>query len=379
MKVLHSGILAASYGGPALSTSLTLQGLCALGVEAELIQYPLKENDVNRGEGFPIHYSKRVLVPKLGWVPSMERQIERLGTFDVYHAQGVWMWHTYALVDAARRLGRPYVITPRGMLYPQDIAKASTTFKRLSLRWRLLEDLNRAACVQVTCEEEMRHCRDLGVTSPIAVIPNPIEICSSDQMKQDQTFRVGYLGRLQKRKNVQSLLYAFATLGQEAAEAELLIIGGGEAEYEQFLQAETERLGLKNVRFAGFLNGEARDEALASCSVLVLPSEFENLGNVIMEALVRRIPCIATKGSPWQELETWNCGWWVDFDQKAITEAIREALHTPEEKLKIMGNNGRRLMEERYEVTSIARRMKWLYEWILGQAEKPDFVYMVEK
>lgn len=133
------------------------------------------------------------------------------------------------------------------------------------------------------------------------------------------------------------------------------------------------------MRFAGFLNGEARDEALASCSVLVLPSEFENLGNVIMEALVRRIPCIATKGSPWQELGTWNCGWWVDFDQKAITEAIREALHTPEEKLKVMGNNGRRLMEERYEVTSIARRMKWLYEWILGQAEKPDFVYMVEK
>ena len=46
----------------------------------------------------------------------------------------------------------------------------------MSLKIRLLDDLNRAACVHVTCEEEMNHCRNLGVTSPIAIVPNPVEI-----------------------------------------------------------------------------------------------------------------------------------------------------------------------------------------------------------
>lgn len=376
MRVLHSGTLAASAGGPAQSAFLTLKGLNRMGVEAEIIQYPLAEGDVSRGDGFPIHVTQPIRFWKLGWVPSMTQQILSLGPYDVYHAQGVWLWNTYALVDAARQQRRPYLITPRGMLYPQDIAKASTFFKKLSLRWRLMDDLNRAACVHVTCAEEMRHCRNLGVTSPIAVIPNPVEVCEPPVRKADPTFRVGYLGRLSRRKYVEKLLYAMAALGAEGADAELLIIGGGEPDYEQFLRQEVSRLGLARVvRFTGFLNGEARDEALSSCSVLVLPSEFENLGNVIMEALVRGIPCIATKGSPWQELELCHCGWWVDFDQAAITTAIRQAMLTPPDELERMGANGRRLMTERYSVDSIARQMNALYEWILGRHKKPDFVF----
>lgn len=62
------------------------------------------------------------------------------------------------------------------MLYPQDINKSNKLFKILSLKFRLLNDLNNAACIQVTCKEEMEHCRKLGITSPIAIIPNPIAI-----------------------------------------------------------------------------------------------------------------------------------------------------------------------------------------------------------
>lgn len=211
---------------------------------------------------------------------SYKKDVRSLGHYDVYHAQGIWQYPTYALVDEARRVHRPYVITPRGMLYPQDIAKSSTMFKKMSLKLRLLRDLNRAACVQVTCDEEMQHCRNLGVTAPIAVIPNPVEIREYSFRKEDSRFRLGYLGRVSRRKNIEGLIYAFADLGTQAADAELLIIGGGDADYETFLRQEVSRLGLHNVRFAGFLSGEDKDRALASCSVLAMPSEFENLGNV---------------------------------------------------------------------------------------------------
>lgn len=375
MKVLHSGTLDVNAGGPAMSTYLTLKGLRARGVEAEIIQFPLSKGGRLRGEGVPVHYAAGPWEHKFGFSPSLRKAVRSLGEYDIYHAQGIWMYNTYALVDEARRAERPYLVTPRGMLYPQDIAKSNAPFKRLSLRLRLLRDLNRAACVQVTCEEEMRHCHRLGVTSPIAVIPNPVEIKDYPSTKEDNVFRLGYLGRLSPRKNVEGLIRAFAALGDEARNAELLIIGGGDKEYEKRLREESEQRGLQNVRFAGFLSGEEKDRAVASCSVLAMPSEFENLGNVVLEGLVRRIPCIATMGSPWEELATEHCGWWVPYSQDAITEAVRQALHSSPEVLRTMGENGRRLMERRYSVEAVAADFERLYQWILGEAEKPTFVY----
>ena len=359
-----------------MSTYLTMKGLRDRGIDAELLQFPLSVGGRLRGTEVPIHYTAAPIVPKICYSPKLKRDMRQLGVYDIYHAQGVWQYPTYAVADVARQKGKPYLITPRGMLYPQDIAKANTVFKKISLKWRLLDDLNKAACVQVTCEEEMVHCRNLGVTSPIAIIPNPVEIKDYLCRKEDKVRRIGYLGRLSPRKNVEGLIYAFADLGKKAKDAELLIIGGGDDAYESFLKQEVKRLNLSNVVFAGFLNGEEKDGALASCSVLAMPSEFENLGNVILEGLVRRIPCIATTGSPWRELNDCRCGWWVEYTQKAITNAVEMALDATEEQLALMGDKGRKLMEDRYSVEAVAECFEQLYEWILGRGSKPEFVYL---
>lgn len=378
MKVLHSGTLDVNAGGPAMSTYLTLYGLRRLGVEAEIIMFPLSPKGRLRGTEVPVHYAAAPVIPRIGYSFSLKKEMRTLGDYDLYQTQGIWQYHTYALVDVARRKGKPYIITPRGMLYPQDIAKSNKFFKELSLKWRLLRDLNRAACVQVTCEEEMGHCRRLGVTSSIAVIPNPVEIKEYPEKKSDNLFRLGYLGRLSPRKNVEGLIRAFASLGEEAKDAELLIIGGGDSLYERFLKEEVRRLRLDNVRFTGFLSGKEKDEALASVSVLAMPSEFENLGNVILEALVRRIPCIATFGSPWEELRSRRCGWWVEYSQDSLTETVRQALNTPLSELRAMGERGRQLVEENYSIEAVAKKMKLLYEWITspeGCKIKPSFIF----
>ena len=88
----------------------------------------------------------------------------------------------------------------------------------------------------------MIHCRNLGITSPIAIIPNPIEIKEYTETKKDNIFRLGYLGRLSPRKNVEGLIYAFTELKKE--KSELLIIGGGDSQYESFLKKEVKRLNL---------------------------------------------------------------------------------------------------------------------------------------
>ncbi len=376
MKILHFGSLDYKVGGPAMSAYLTLKGLRYLGLDAEIAMYSMNKDGILRGDDVPVIFCKKPLEQKFAYSTSLKKELSVVPNVDIYHAQGIWQYPTYALVQIAMKKGAPYVITPHGMLYPQDIAKASTLFKKLSLRIRLLNDLNRAACVHVTCEEEMMHCRNLGVTSPIAIIPNPVEIKEYLPREIHDIFTLGYMGRISRRKNIESLIYAIAGIGLTGKKCQLLIIGGGDLEYEQFLKNEVKRLGLGNVYFMGFLSGKAKDEALAKVDVLVMPSEFENFGIVIMEGLVRGIPCIATKGSPWKDLEDSKCGWWVDYSQSAITDAIKTAYNTSQSDLAEMGERGKLLMRHKYSVDAIAQQMKELYEWILTKSARPSFVFV---
>lgn len=376
MKVLYTGTLDVNAGGPAFSTYNTMRGLNAIGVETHVLMYEMGVGGKLIGNDVPVHFAKKPIEHSFCYSPYYKGEIISCGDFDIYQAQGVWQYNTYALVDVARKRGKPYIITPRGMLYPQDIAKSKSWFKKMSLKIRLLDDLNRAACVHVTCEDEMNHCRNLGVTSPIAIVPNPVEIKEYPNAKKDDVFRLGYLGRISRRKNVEGLIYAWSELGDKVKEnAELLIIGGGDEEYMAFLKNEVARLNLSNVRFTGFISGQEKEDSLSSLSVLAMPSEFENFGNVIVEGLVRGIPCTATTGAPWKDLEDYQCGWWVEYNQTAITKAVQSALETSVDELYAMGVRGKKLMKDKYSIEAVAKQMKEVYEWLLGNHEKPDFVH----
>lgn len=376
MKVLHFGTLNSNAGGPAMSSYLTIKGLRSLGIDAQISMFALPEKVELWGSGIPINFCKPPLENKFCYSRFLKRELEAIQNVDIYHVQGVWQYPTYALIDISRRNGSPYVITPRGMLYPQDIVKSNRIAKHLSLRWRLLKDLNSAACIHTTCKEEMRICRELGVVSPIAVIPNPMEKKEYPITITPKVFTLGYIGRFSKRKNIESLIHAFAAIGLKRSEAELLIIGGGDERYEKFLKNEAQRLHLDNVTFTGFLSGKEKEQALSRTTVLAMPSNFENFGNVILEGLARGIPCIATKGAPWQDLVNYNCGWWVDYDQNSIEEAVLEAVNTPMCQLREMGNNGKILVAGKYSVESVANQMASLYSWILNKGEKPSFVFL---
>lgn len=173
---------------------------------------------------------------------------------------------------------------------------------------------------------------------------------------------------------IERLLYAMAALGKKASCCELIVIGGGDKEYEGFLRLEAERLHLSNVQFTGFLSGQEKETTLQSLSYLFVPSDFENFGMIVAEALVRGIPVMASKGTPWEELNTYRCGWWVDNDVDTIASTMRAAIEMTEEERRAMGERGRQLIINHYSVEVVAAQMKSVYEWLLGGV-KPDCVY----
>ena len=375
MRILHSGSLDVKSGGPALSTYLTIKGLRNTGVDVEMVMPPLGEEGKLIADDVNLHYTAPVKNSRMEYMPRMNQLLKELPQYDLYHVQGLWQWLGHSVASYARKQKKPYVITLRGMLYPQALAH-STLIKKISLALYQRNDLRRAACIQATCKEEMNYYRELGFTNPVAILPNPIEVDGIIErpIPPKTKLRIGYLGRIHPRKRIERLIYAFDALCDELKDAELLIIGAGDKQYEQFLREEVIRLNLHNVRFAGFLTGEEKDTAILSLSYLVVPSDFENFGNIVTEALVRGIPVIASKGMPWQELDEFHCGWWIDNDQETINQTLHIAINTPESERIEMGMHGKQLVAEKYSVDSLGEKMKQFYEWILYGGTMPEFV-----
>lgn len=376
IKVIQFGTLDVAEGGPALSTYLTMKGIGFCGCSSTIIMPPPSRSGQVVSESVNRVHTASPLLKKFEYIPNFGRTIESVGQGDLFHIQGLWRYIGVGAASYARHHHIPYVISLRGMLYPQALAE-SALIKKLSLWLYQRKELQNAACIQATCKEEMEHYRNLGFTNPVAVIPNPIDLdnCIERPISQKSHFKIGYLGRIHPRKRIERLIYAMNALQEKISDAELVVIGTGDEKYESFLRNEVERLKLKNVTFAGFLTGDKKDSAISELSVLAVSSDFENFGNIVTEALVRGVPVIASTGMPWQELETHHCGWWINNDQESINKTILKAYEIGEAERVQMGLNGKRLMKENYSVEVLGGKMMRLYEWILGRTDKPDFVY----
>lgn len=362
MKVLQCGSIDIKTGGPALSTSLSMQGAKLYGVDSDIWQEPLMDGGKLVTEDFPVHYQNA-------------EKISEIGGVDIYHIQGLWLMYRHKAASYARKMHKPYIITLRGMFYPNSRRNWK---KRIAIALYQKEDLSKAACIQATCKEEMMHYRNYGFKNPVAIIPNPIDPSGIiERPIPDKTkFRFGYLGRIDPRKRIERIIYSFDENRELFKDAELIIMGSWDKKYEQFLKDEVTRLELSNVIFTGFIQGEQKDKMISSLSVLVVPSDFENFGNIVTEALVRGVPVISSKGTPWEDLETYHCGYWVDNDQKTISGTMKKFFClTPEERYQ-MSLNGKKLINEKYSLSQNGKQISQLYKWILGEGPKPDFVYI---
>ncbi len=126
-------------------------------------------------------------------------------------------------------------------------------------------------------------------------------------------------------------------------------------------------LGLEDsVLMTGEVAGEEKDCLLANADVFVLPSYSENFGIVVAEAMAWGRPVIASTGTPWQELADVGAGWWVEPEEDAIVQALREALGKGREELDAMGGKGRALVERSYTWSAPAAKLLGAYEAALS-------------
>lgn len=357
MKILHvvpTYLPARRYGGPIEAVHGLCRALARRGHEVTVFTTNVdgdgeSEVPLDRAvllDGVHVRYFQSPM-RRLYFSPAMGKALRGIGAFDVVHNHSVFLWPTAAAARAAARARVPYVITPRGMLVEELIARKSALVKRAWIRLVERRNFTHAAAIHFTSRRELDDARHIAIPLPNpVVIPNGIDPRPRPGVAREPR-TVVYLGRINWKKNLDRLIEAMARV----PDARLIIAGNDEESLTPKLRA----MAGGNVEFPGPVYGDAKWELLARAAVVVLPSVSENFGNVILEAMSMETPVVVSSGVGLAD-DVAAAGAGIVSDD--LAGAINTVLaHSGES----MGRNGRTLVESRFTWDAVAADMENAY------------------
>jgi glycosyltransferase involved in cell wall biosynthesis len=167
------------------------------------------------------------------------------------------------------------------------------------------------------------------------------------------------LGRLHRIKRLDLLADAFLKVRQRLPSAHLVIAGPDEHGLQPQLAAQlASARGF--VHWTGHVDHATKPVLLETATVLVQCSDSESFGMSIAEALGAGTPVVVTRTCPWEHIERWHCGFWVEQNADAIASALARLLTNPELAAE-QGSAGRRFVEEQLGPARIAEAWRAAY------------------
>ena len=318
---------------------------------------------------------------KYGLVKGLFKKTPKeIESFDIIHQHGIWMPISMYNRKIRKNSKLKSIVQPHGYLEPfrLNISK----FKK-KLAFNLFEKANlEEATVLVACaEDEAVKLKKMFPNKDIAIIHNgiSIEFFNEPSLKYNvnkKKKRMLFLSQIIPIKGLERLFEVFSQIDVHKFDGwEFLIAGYEDENYTKTLKKLVDELNLSDlVSFVGPKLGKDKVEILDNTDVFILPTYNENYGIVVAEALARGIPVITTKGTPWEELNTKECGFWVDNTNEGIKSGLLDMLDKTEKDLHEMGERGRKLIERKYLWNKTTKRTIELYDWVLNGGQKPDFI-----
>ncbi|GAC1357972.1 MAG: glycosyltransferase family 1 protein [Acidobacteriaceae bacterium] len=256
-----------------------------------------------------------------------------LGIFGAYFAWRLGLplaasWHTNLHEYAGRRTQwiTRHLPTELGSRFEQTVQTASleaaTRFYRLA---QVLYAPNPELCALLEVKTGRPcHLMQRGVETEL--------FSPAKRDRSDNTFVLGYVGRLSIEKNVALLpRIEGQLLARGITDVRFLIVGHGSEEAR--LRAQ-----LRSAEFAGVLRGEELARAYANMDLLVFPSHTDTFGNVVLEALSSGVPAVVTPhGGPRHIVQHGVTGLIAPFrgdallrEDEAFAGAIADLIRDPE-------------------------------------------------
>lgn len=173
------------------------------------------------------------------------------------------------------------------------------------------------------------------------------------------------VGRLAPQKDHPTLLRALSQLPESVT---LLIVGGDPfGDGEARLKALTEQLGLgQRARFLGIRHDVP--DLLAASDLFVLPSLWEGLGLVFLEAMAVKLPVVASQVSAIPEVVADGVSGWLvpPGNPGALADAIQDGLENDTDRL-ARGLAGYMRLLERFALPAMVDRTLAVYTELLSE------------
>jgi glycosyltransferase involved in cell wall biosynthesis len=169
--------------------------------------------------------------------------------------------------------------------------------------------------------------------SPLTDSPSPVEVRSNRLVSADGHWWWNkafiYVGRMLAQKGVLQIVSAWLGLRGKIGDRcpPLWLVGGTPAEVDgirvqlgcpdALLEAEREQ----RLRWWGYLDPPGISALLLHSAALLMHSQYEPGGRVVIEAMATGVPVIATPhGFAWDMIEDWREGFIVDFNDVSLLE-----------------------------------------------------------
>jgi len=166
-----------------------------------------------------------------------------------------------------------------------------------------------------------------------------------------------FMGRLQARKGVMPLARAFL----RAAPPDWALLFVGPDEDQAAVLGPLFTAG--RLVWGGYLEGEARLQALACAEAFALPARGEGLPMAALEALACGLPCLLSTECYLPDVESSGAGLIVPpDDEDALAEALRALLSESQAQRQVRSAAARNLARQRYSWEAAAQAMRQAYD-----------------
>ncbi len=370
-------------GGPAAAIVPMCQALIHQGIEVLLLSTTagladaVTHGEVSEYKGVPAIFFR----PQLGESFKYSRPLSswlraRIQNFGLAHIHAVFNHSSVAAAHACQKGHVPYVVRPLGTLDPWSMTQKSL---RKRLFWEISGKgiMQKAAAVHYTSEaEKISTEAGLGLNHG-TVIPLGVEQVAMNsgerlaklfpELSRDPYLLV--LSRLHPKKGLDTLIEAFLSLPPQFSHWRLVLAGDGADDYVAMLKTKAASSSHKDrIMFTGWLEGDRKNAVLGGAALLVLPSQQENFGLCVMEALSHSVPVMVSPNvnlAP--EIAAANAGWIAPVEKSGLADKLAEALANREE-LERRGHAGRQF-SQKYSWENAARQLAELYR-VLIQTER---------
>jgi len=291
---------------------------------------------------------------------------------DLVHVHGVWQFHCAAVHAWSLATGKPYVVSPHGML-ERWIRARSVRLKGAVSALYQNRFLRNAAGFHLLTDKEVQDVAEFRGAQPATIIRNfvqrpPANVGKPAWWKPKFEGRNVYLffGRIHEKKGCMELMDAWAKLSSEDSgfrDRSVLVFCGWNDGLEGF-EARAAELGerLGNVLFAGPQYGPDKHRAFSVARYFLLPSKSEGLPVAVLEAWASGVPAIMTDECNlpigFERGAAFRCGYTVD----TILPALRAAETRSNDEWRAASDHARALVAAEFSEASVRNGLLELYD-----------------